>query len=58
MNKIKLHGLNCRRNIMLAETKFMLPLKEKEDLEAPSLDKRENKLSSQSQQHQLPILKL
>ena len=43
---------------MLAETKFMLPLKEKEDLEVPNIDKRENKWSSQKQQHQLPILKL
>ena len=25
----KLHGLNCRRNITLAETKFTLPLKER-----------------------------
>ena len=36
----------------------MLPLKEKEDLEAPSIDKRENKWSSKNQQHQLPIPKL
>ena len=54
----KLHGLNCRRNIALAETKFTLPLKEKEDLEVPSIGKRRNKWSSQSQQDQLPILKL
>ena len=43
---------------MLAETKFMLPLKDKEDLVAPSIDKRRNKWSIQSQQHQLPIPKL
>ena len=36
----------------------MLPLKEKEDPEVPSIDKRENKWSSQRQQHQLPIPKL
>ena len=36
----KIYGLNCRRNIMLAETKFTLPSKEKEDPEAPSIDKR------------------
>ena len=40
MNQITFHGLNCRRNIMLAETKFTLPLKEKEDPEAASTDKR------------------
>ena len=50
--------LNCRRNITLAETKFTLPLKEKEDPEVPSIDKGENKWSSQRQQLQLPILKL
>ena len=43
---------------MLAETKFTLPLKEKEDLEAPSIDKRRSKWSNPNQQHQLPTPKL
>ena len=55
MNQIKLCGLNCRKNIMLAGTKFMLPSKEKEDPEVPNISKRENKLLNQRQQHQLPI---
>ena len=32
---------------MLAETRFMLPLKEKEDPEVSNVDKRENKWLSQ-----------
>ena len=36
--KIKLHGLNYRRNIMLARTKFILLSNENEDLEAPNID--------------------
>ena len=42
---------------MLAETKFILPLKEKEDLEVSSRDKRRSKWSNPNQQHQLPPLK-
>ena len=52
----KLHGLNCRRNITLAETKFILLSKEKEDLEAPNIDKRRRKWSNLNQQHQHPTL--
>ena len=47
-----------QKKITLAETKFMLPLKEKEDQEATSIDKRRRKYSNPNQQHQLPILKL
>ena len=43
---------------MLAGTKFMLPSKEKEDLEVPDIDKGENKQLNQKQQHRPPILKL
>ena len=43
---------------MLVGTKFMLPSTEKEDLEVPNINKRENKWLNQRQQHQPPILKL
>ena len=43
---------------MLAGTKFMLPSKEKEDLEVPSISKRENRWLNQRQQYQPPIPKL
>ena len=38
---------------MLAVIKFTPPLKEKEDPEAPSTDKRRRKLLNPNQQHQL-----
>ena len=47
----KIHGLNCRRNIMLAGTKSMLPSKEKEDPEVPNISKGENNQLKQRQQH-------
>ena len=47
----RLHGLNCRRNIMLAGTKSMLPSKEKENPEVPNIGKGENKWLKQRQQH-------
>ena len=43
----KIHGLNCRRNIMLAGTKLMLPSREKEDPEVPNIGKRGNKWLNQ-----------
>ena len=43
---------------MLAETKSMLPSKEKEDLEVSNINKEENKWLKQRQPHQPPILKL
>ena len=45
-----------QKNIMLAEVRFMLPSKEKEDPEVPSINKRRNKELNQKLQH--PILKL
>ena len=48
---------NYKRNIMLAEIKYTLPLKEKEDPEVPNTDKRRNSLSLK-QQHQLCIQNL
>ena len=56
--ELKLHGLNCRRNITLAGTKSMLPSREKEDPDVPNINKRVNKWLNQRQQHQPPILKL
>ena len=43
----KLHGLNCRRNIMLVGTKSILPSKEKDDPEVPNINKGENKWLNQ-----------
>ena len=54
----ELHSLICRRNIMLAERKSILPSKEKEDPEIPNIGKEENKWLKQRQLHQPPILKL
>ena len=42
---------------MLAETKFILPSKEKEDPEVPSIGKRRKSLNP-NQQHQLSTPKL
>ena len=58
MNLITLHSPNYRKNIMLVEIKYILPLKEKEDPEVPSTDKRRRNSLDPNQQHQLHILNL
>ena len=43
---------------MLVEIRYILPLKEKEDPEVPSTDKRRRNSLNPNQQHQLHILNL
>ena len=56
LNKTSWSKLQKKYNVN--RTRFMLPLREKEDPEVPNISKRENKWLSQGQQHQLLILKL
>ena len=47
-----------QKNIMLVEIKYILPLKEREDPEVPSIDKRRRNSLNPNQQHQLHIQNL
>ena len=56
LNKTSWSKLQKKYNV--SRNKIYAALKEKGRPEAPSIDKRKNKWSSQRQQHHLPILKL
>ena len=49
---------NYRKNITFVEIRYILPLKEKEDPEVPSTDKRRRNSLDPNLQHQLHILNL
>ena len=58
MKWLILLGLNCRKSIILVKIKYILLLKEKEDLEDPSTGKRKSKPLNQNLPHLIPILEL